>query len=275
MSLTQLRKSRHARPADELTRFLPTTREEMRARGLDELDILIVTGDAYVDHPAFGPIRHEVPMSATTAATNGSGHTISTLAELKARYGEASGAAVAKELDHIAPHYRLMIEASPFMALATVGEGGLDCTPRGDPAGFVRVRDDKTVMIPDRRGNNRIDSLRNIIEDPRVALLFLIPGIGETLRINGRAEISVDPDLLESFAMNGKQPRSVLIVTVERIYFQCSKAIVRSKLWDPATQIPRSALPSIGTMVHAMSKGAIDGAAYDSELPARITQQLY
>lgn len=207
--------------------------------------------------------------------SNGSAHTITTLEDLKARYGEPAGASIAKELDHISEHYRQMIEASPFMALATVGPDGLDCTPRGDMKGFVRVRDAGTVLIPDRRGNNRIDSLRNIVGDPRVALLFLIPGVGETLRINGRAVISVEPALLESFAVNGKQPRSVLVVTVERIYFQCSKAVVRSKLWDPATQIPRSALPSTGTMVQAMSKGAIDGATYDRELPLRVPQQLY
>jgi PPOX class probable FMN-dependent enzyme len=208
-------------------------------------------------------------------SSNGSAHTIATLEDLQARYGEPAGASLAKELDHISEHYRQMIEASPFMALATVGPEGLDCTPRGDMKGFVRVRDANTVLIPDRRGNNRIDSLRNIVGDPRVALLFLIPGVGETLRINGRAVISVEPALLESFAVNGKQPRSVLVVTVERIYFQCSKAIVRSKLWDPATQIPRSALPSTGTMVQAMSKGAIDGATYDRELPLRVPQQLY
>lgn len=202
-------------------------------------------------------------------------HAITTLRDLEARYGEPMGASLAKELDHISEHYQLMIEAAPFVALATAGPEGLDCTPRGDHRGFVRVADEKTVLLPDRRGNNRIDSLRNIVRDPRVALLFLIPGIGETLRINGRAVISVDPDLLESFAVDGKQPRSVLVVTVERIYFQCSKAIVRSKLWDPAAQIPRAALPSTGTMVQALSKGAIDGATYDREMPVRLPQQLY
>src|SRR4051794_15614065 len=117
-------------------------------------------------------------------------HTISTIAELEAVYGHASGPAVIKELDHISEHYRRFIEVSPFMVLATAGpEGeGLDCSPRGDPAGFVRVVDTKTLMLPDRRGNNRVDSLRNIVRDGRVALLFLIPGIGATLRVNGRAK---------------------------------------------------------------------------------------
>ena len=207
--------------------------------------------------------------------TNGAGHTITTLDQLKRRYGEPSGAAVAKELDHVSAHYRAMIEASPFVALATVAPEGLDCTPRGDHAGFVRVADEHTLLLPDRRGNNRTDSLHNIIRDPRVALLFLIPGVGETLRVNGRAVISVEPALLASFAIDGKEPRSVLVVTVEKVYFQCQKALVRSKLWDPATQIPRSALPSTGTMVQAVSKGAIDGATYDRELPMRVPEQLW
>jgi len=208
--------------------------------------------------------------------TSGAGaQTITTIAELEARYGFPSGGAVAKELDHIADHYRQMIEVAPFMALATVGPDGLDCSPRGDKPGFVRIVDDKTVLIPDRRGNNRIDSLRNIVHDNRVALLFLIPGVNETLRINGTAEISIDPALLESFAIEEKAPRSVIVVTVERIYFQCAKALVRSKLWDPAVQIPRTRLPSTGAMIEAMSKGAIDGAAYDRELPIRIPKQLW
>jgi uncharacterized protein len=208
--------------------------------------------------------------------TNGAGyHTITTTEELEARYGQAVGAAVAKELDHISEHYRQMIEAAPFMAIATVGPEGLDCSPRGDRAGFVRVVDAHTVLIPDRRGNNRIDSLRNIVRDDRVALLFLIPGVNETLRINGRAKISVEPALLESFAVEEKAPRSVIVVSVERIYYQCAKALVRSKLWDSATQIPRDRLPSPGAMIEAMSKGAIDGAEYDRELPIRIPKQLW
>ena len=137
-----------------------------------------------------------------------------------------------KEIDHISPEYRTFIEASPFFALSTCGPEGLDCSPRGDDPGFVRVADEKTLMIPDRRGNNRIDSLRNIVRDPRVSLLFLVPGVGETFRVIGRATISTDPELCESFIFAGKTPRSVIIVAVERVYFQCSKAIIRSRLWD-------------------------------------------
>ena len=150
-------------------------------------------------------------------------------------------------IDHISDGYRKLIEASPFVAIATCGPEGLDCSPKGDPAGFVHVLDDKTLAIPDRPGNNRIDGFRNIVRDPRVALLFLIPGVGETLRINGRAEISIDPDLLARFAINGKLPRSVLLVHVETAFYHCAKAIVRSKLWDEATKVDRKSLPSSGT----------------------------
>jgi len=194
---------------------------------------------------------------------------------LLSHYGESPPQAIAKELGYIHPHYRKFIEAAPFVALATCGPGGLDCTPRGDMPGFVHVVDEHTVMMPDRRGNNRVDSLRNLVVDPRLALLFLIPGVGEAMRINGRGVISVDPGLLERFSVDDKPPRSVLIVTVDAIYYQCTKALLRSKLWDPATQIPRSRLPSTGTMLAAISKGAIDGTAYDQELPARARAQMY
>src|SRR6476660_8029719 len=133
-------------------------------------------------------------------------------------YGEPVGAAVTKEIDYISDHYKAFIDRAPFVVVATVGPEGLDCSPRGDPPGFVRVHDEKTVMVPDRRGNNRIDSLRNIVRDPRIALLFLIPGSGSTLRVSGRAQISVDPDLLASFSVDGKAPRTVIIMTVDEIY---------------------------------------------------------
>jgi PPOX class probable FMN-dependent enzyme len=203
------------------------------------------------------------------------GHLIRDLDTLVALYGEPVGPPLYKELSYIHPYYRRFIEAAPFVALATSGPGGLDCSPRGDTPGFVRVADEHTVMLPDRRGNNRIDSLRNLIVDPRVALLFLIPGIGESMRINGRAVISVEPALLKSFAVDGKLPRSVLVVTVDSIYYQCAKALVRSRLWDPSARIDRSALPSTGTMIGEISRGAIDGVTYDRELPARIQAQLY
>jgi PPOX class probable FMN-dependent enzyme len=202
-------------------------------------------------------------------------HLVTTMAELEAMYAQPMETSLLKELDHIGPHYRALIEASPFCALATCGPEGLDCSPRGDAAGFVRIQDERTLLIPDRRGNNRIDTLRNIVRDPRVALLFLIPGVSETMRVNGRAAISRDPKLIESFNVDGKPPRCVIVVTVERAYFQCAKAIVRSKLWDPATRIERSKLPSTGAMVAALTKGKVDPEAYDREAPARIKAQLY
>ena len=200
---------------------------------------------------------------------------ISSLDALDEIYGESPEGALKKEIDHISDQYRAFIEAAPFVVVATVGPEGLDCSPRGDPAGFVRVVDERTVMIPDRRGNNRVDSLRNIVRDPRISLLFLIPGVGETIRINGTAQISVDPDLCASFAMQGKNPTSVLVVTVGSIYFQCPKALVRSKLWDPASLIPRDQLPTTGDILQAITKGEIDGGVYDRAYPQRIKDTIY
>ena len=201
-------------------------------------------------------------------------HEVTTEAELEALYGLPSGAAVIKEIDHVSDHYRAFIEASPFVVLATSGPEGLDCTPRGDPAGFVRVVDRKTLMLPDRRGNNRLDALRNIVRDPRVALLFLIPGIGRTLRVNGTARITTDPALCASFAIEGKTPRSVVVVTAKRVYTQCAKALVRSRLWDPASHVPESALPSSGEMLRALSAG-FDAEGYDRDYPRRLRETIY
>jgi uncharacterized protein len=202
-------------------------------------------------------------------------HTVTSIEQLEALYGQPAGAAVWKEIDHINNGYRAFIEAAPFFALSTCGPEGVDCSPRGDDPGFVRVADEKTLMIPDRRGNNRIDSLRNIVRDPRVSLLFLIPGVGETIRVIGRASISTDPVLCESFIFAGKTPRSVLIVKVQSIYFQCSKAIIRSKLWDPARVIDRAALPSNGTVLAEITKGKEGGEAYDAAYPERLKATIY
>ena len=203
------------------------------------------------------------------------GHLITTVEQLEALFGHPSGPAVAKETDRIVPVYRQLIEAAPFVAIATGGPDGLDCSPKGDAPGFVRVLDEKTLAIPDRPGNNRLDGMRNLLRDPRIAVLFLIPGVGETLRVNGRADVSVDPQLMESFAMNGKLPRAIIVVHVERVYFHCSKAIVRSKLWDEATKIARTSLPSTGTLIAETSRGTLGGSDYDRDAPARIKAQLY
>jgi PPOX class probable FMN-dependent enzyme len=198
---------------------------------------------------------------------------VTSLDQLEALYGEVNTASRVKETDRLTAEYRAFIEGAAFAALATMGPEGLDCSPRGDEPGFVRVTDERTLMLPDRRGNNRIDSLRNVLSDPRVALLFLIPGVGETLQVNGRARISVAPDLLASFEVQGKQPRSVLVIAVETVFFQCSRAIVRSRLWDPIERKKRP-VPSAGEMLAALSAG-FDGQAYDEALPARVRQTLY
>ena len=200
---------------------------------------------------------------------------IKTIEQLERLYGEPRPVAVLKEVEEITPSYAMLIEAAPFVAIATTGPEGLDCSPKGDPAGFIRILDKKTLAIPDRPGNNRIDGMRNLVRDPRIALLFLIPGVGETLRVNGRAAISVDPDLLQSFAIGGKLPRAVMVVTVERIYFHCSKAIVRSKLWSESTKVERASLPSTGTIIAELSNGKFGGESYDREAPARIQAELY
>jgi uncharacterized protein len=201
--------------------------------------------------------------------------TITTLSELEAVYGEINKGSLLKETDRVVPEYQAFIEAAPFVALATRGPEGLDCSPRGDGPGFVRVQDAKTLLLPDRRGNNRIDSLRNIVRDPSVALLFLIPGIGETLRVNGRATISIDPDLLESFAIDRKAPKSVIAITVEAVYFQCARAILRSELWNPQKHVARGSLPSAGQILAALSNNQVGGEAYDKELPERQRTTLY
>jgi PPOX class probable FMN-dependent enzyme len=205
----------------------------------------------------------------------GGSNLITDEATLNALYGEISAPALAKEVDYLHPHYRAMLAASPFVVIATSGPGGLDVSPRGDPAGFVAIENDRTLLIPDRRGNNRADSLRNLIADPRIALLFLIPGVGETLRVNGTAEISIDPALLARFPMQGKLPRSVIVVHVQTVYFQCQKALVRSELWNPAKQIERKSLPSTGTILADISKGETGGDQYDRDYPERLKATIY
>ena len=200
---------------------------------------------------------------------------IATLSDLEALYGTPGEASVVKELRVISPEYRAWIEASPFCVLATSGPEGLDCSPRGDAPGFVRVADERTLVLPDRRGNNRIDSLRNVLRDPRVGLLFLLPGLGETLRVNGRAAVSADPGLLQSFAIDGKAPRTALVIAVEAVYFQCSRAVVRADLWNPDKRVRRGDLPSPGEILAAASRARIDAETYDRELPDRVRTTLY
>lgn len=200
---------------------------------------------------------------------------LSTIAELEEIYGQPGETSTVKEVARITPHYRAYIEASPYAALATSGPEGLDCSPRGDKPGFVRVHDDRTLMLPDRRGNNRIDSLRNIVRDPRVALLFMIPGVGNTLRVNGRAHLSVEPALLESFAVEDKAPRSVMVMAIEAVYFQCARALVRSELWNPARHVDPRSLPSAGQILAALSQDRVGGESYDREWAGRAAKTMW
>lgn len=200
---------------------------------------------------------------------------IETEAQLEALYGAVGEASVLKQTDVLTPEYRRLVEASPFCVLATAGPEGLDATPRGDAPGFVAVLDERTLLLPDRRGNNRIDSLRNVVRDPRVGLLFLIPGVNETLRVNGTARITADRELLSGHAVDGKIPATGLVVTVTDVYFQCARALHRSALWDPARFVNRRDLPSAGDMLKGASAGRAGGADYDAGLAERQKATLY
>lgn len=201
--------------------------------------------------------------------------TIDTLEQLQALYGEAHERSLRKEITYLSEPYQALVAASPFVVLATHGPDGLDCSPRGDAPGFVRVLDERTLLLPDRPGNNRIDSLRNIINDPHVALLFLIPGVGESFRVNGRASISLEPQLLELCTAQGKLPRSVLRISIDTCYFQCSKAAVRSGLWDSERHVERASLPSAGDLLKAVMDPSFDVQAYERELQERLKTRLY
>ncbi|WP_144148921.1 pyridoxamine 5'-phosphate oxidase family protein [Paraburkholderia sp. BCC1884] len=200
---------------------------------------------------------------------------LTTIDQLETLYGQPHERAIRKEIPYINEDYRAFIEIAPFVVLATSGPEGLDCSPRGDTPGFVRVVDQRTLALPDRPGNNRLDSLRNIIVDPRLALLFVIPGVGESLRVNGRGRITTDPQWLDSFAVEGKLPRTVLLIDVDSVYFHCSKALVRSKLWDPAHHVERSRLPSAGEIHRRINGASFDARTYDLELDERVRTTLY
>jgi uncharacterized protein len=200
---------------------------------------------------------------------------IATVDELEAIYGVPNDASTEKVAHRITPPYRALIEHAPFAALATVGPEGLDCSPRGDLPGFIRIHDDKTLLIPDRRGNNRIDSLRNVVRDPRVALMLLIPGSLNAVRINGRGVITADEGLRASFGVDGKAPRSVLVLTVDEIYFQCGRALIRSGLWDPRKQIAPDQLPTPGEILASMTDGRVGGDDYDRAWPERAKASMW
>lgn len=200
---------------------------------------------------------------------------IEDLAALESLFGEAGETSIRKEVSYLHPVYRQWIDASPFVVLATVGPLGLDASPRGDPASLVTIQDERTILLPERRGNNRIDSLRNILSDPRVALLFFIPGIGETLRVNGRARISVAPGLLSRLAIAEVEPKCIVEITLDAVFFQCGRAMQRSRLWDYQNAAMPGAVPTAGAMLAALTESAIDGSRYDRELPERQRTTLY
>lgn len=200
---------------------------------------------------------------------------VTTEEQLAVLYGEPMPVSITKEIGEVSGWHRAFIEASPFVVIGTAGPEGLDCSPRGDPAPVAKVLDEHTLAVPDRRGNNRLDTLRNIVRDPRVALLFLIPGVGETIRVNGTAVITTDDGLRTGLAHAGKVPASVIVVRVETIYHQCSKAVVRSGLWDPGSQVPRDSLPTTGQLLEQLTAGDTDAAAYDAAYPERLRDTLY
>ena len=204
-----------------------------------------------------------------------SSNLITDITQLDALYGDASPRSLTKEIDALNSQYQSFIEASPFMAVATVGMEGLDCSPRGERGSVVRVVDANTIQFADRRGNNRLDTLRNIVEDDRIALLFLVPGIGETMRVNGRATISIAPELIEAFTVDGKSPKTVVEVKVERVYFQCSKALVRSGIWDSDIARSFGDVPSAGEMLAATTNDSFDALEYDRMLEKRYSDELW
>ncbi|MBK8457554.1 MAG: pyridoxamine 5'-phosphate oxidase family protein [Phyllobacteriaceae bacterium] len=200
---------------------------------------------------------------------------VAEVAELNALYGEPGEASLLKVADRLTPSYRRLIDAAPFFVIASAGPEGLDCSPRGERGEAVRVLDERTLAIPDRRGNNRIDTLSNIVRDPRVGLLFLLPGSVTTVRVNGRAMVTLDGELLESLRRDGKTPRSAIVVTVEQIYTQCGRAIVRSELWNPAHHVAPGEMPTAGDVLVEQSAGRFDGEIYDREWPERAAKMLW
>jgi PPOX class probable FMN-dependent enzyme len=193
---------------------------------------------------------------------------------LRELYGPVLPIAERKVLRHLDRHCRNFIALSPFLVLASAdGEGGADASPRGDPPGFVRVIDDTTLLLPDRRGNNRIDTLQNVVASPGVGLIFFVPGVGETLRVNGTAVVTEDPDLLAPCAMDGKVPKSGLLITVREAFFHCAKAVIRSRLWDSSRQIERGTFPSLGQILADQTSG--DRAELDGSLQEGYRTRLY
>jgi PPOX class probable FMN-dependent enzyme len=200
--------------------------------------------------------------------------TIQSVEELNGLYGQPVEASLIKVVPALTPEYRRMIEASPFVALATVGPEGLDCSPRGDANQVVFVEDERTLLMPDWRGNNRVDSLGNIVRDPRVGLMFLIPGSNTTMRVNGRAVVVIDEALTGRFEMDGRHPRSVVVITIDEVYTQCARAVIRADLWNAEKHVQPGTLPTVGQMMQTIKDG-FDGEAYDREWPGRAAKTMW
>ena len=200
---------------------------------------------------------------------------ITSIAELEKIYGTPAEPSTIKVLDCLSSTYRKFIEAAPFVALASVGPQGLDCSPRGDQKNVVTIANSKTLLLPDWRGNNRIDTLRNIVGDPRVALMFMVPGSDTIMRVNGRAIVTADKEICKSFEMNNKHPRTVIAIDISEVYFQCARAIKRSQIWKAASQSASLNLPSAGDMLKDATNGTFDGHEYDKAWPERAAKTMW
>lgn len=200
---------------------------------------------------------------------------VQSIEDLEEIYGPPGAASIQKVAHRLTPAYRKLIEASPFFTLATAGPDGLDCSPRGELGGAFVIADDKTLIIPDRRGNNRIDTLRNIVADPRIAALFFIPGSNTTVRLNGSAIVTTDATLLRSLAREGKTPRSAIVITISEIYTQCGRAVIRAGLWDSANHVDLAQLPTPGDVLKEQTDGEIDGKSYDEAWSERAAQTMW
>ncbi len=212
-------------------------------------------------------------MGAYTAAV-ATTRAITDEAQLREILGEPTPLVVTKITDRLNDLTRQFIECSPFVCVGTASpDGGLDVSPRGDPAGFVRILDERTLLMPDRPGNRIADTLTNLLQDPRIALLFLIPGVGDTFRVNGTAEIIDDPVLLADSTVNGKPPRLGLLIAIEEAYTQCPKAIIRSELWNPERHVDRSELPSSGAIFRSLNDPSFDADEYDRERSGRYARR--
>lgn len=200
---------------------------------------------------------------------------VDSIEELEALYGTPPEGSLLKEISHLTAEYRRWLEAAPFFALATIGPEGMDCSPRGDAGAAVTIVDDRTLHVADRRGNNRLDSLRNIVRDGRIAMLFLLPGVTECLRVNGSARLTADPELRSRYAVDGKEPATVIVVTIETVYFQCARAVKRSRLWDPDARVDPATVPTAGQMTRGARAPDFDAESYDAALAERQARTLW